>query len=269
LPLENGLRCPELRQKSRPSPTVFTSGIPQWPSRDPIGEEGGINLYSFIENDPVEASDLLGLLKTGIKGNEPGLDPLDKGELPRIEKCTIYIFVLHLHDVIGGSVVEEIFNNLKTADRINELDSKSKNPCSRISFLSCFPQTALTYVLAYLRADKIDSLSALVMGLPLPNISLKNNMNPDKEGNNAKMLLQLSRAKAQAVARTQLCNCSCDCKEVTIRVQLYGGHWLTAEKRQVLPEAAEFLQNFYGGGSRWNPLFKDIIVPCDKNTSNK
>lgn len=33
----------------------------RWPSRDPIGEEGGINLYGFVGNDGVNRWDLLGL----------------------------------------------------------------------------------------------------------------------------------------------------------------------------------------------------------------
>ena len=33
----------------------------RWPSRDPIEEEGGINLYGFVENDGVNKWDLLGL----------------------------------------------------------------------------------------------------------------------------------------------------------------------------------------------------------------
>ena len=53
----------EQRGKSRPTPTIFTSGIPQWPSRDPIGEEGGVNLYGFIGNEPVDNVDLLGLIR--------------------------------------------------------------------------------------------------------------------------------------------------------------------------------------------------------------
>jgi len=34
----------------------------RWPSRDPIEERGGINLYGFVENDPAGRIDLLGLL---------------------------------------------------------------------------------------------------------------------------------------------------------------------------------------------------------------
>ena len=62
LPLENRRRCPELRRKSRPTPTIFTPGIPQWPSRDPIGERGGVNLYGFVGNDGVDWVDVVGLI---------------------------------------------------------------------------------------------------------------------------------------------------------------------------------------------------------------
>jgi uncharacterized protein RhaS with RHS repeats len=33
----------------------------RWPSRDPIGERGGLNLYGFVGNDGVNQWDLLGL----------------------------------------------------------------------------------------------------------------------------------------------------------------------------------------------------------------
>jgi hypothetical protein len=65
LPLENRRRCPKPRRKSRPTPTIFTPGIPQWPSRDPLGESGGVNLYGFVGNDGVDRLDNLGLMKKG------------------------------------------------------------------------------------------------------------------------------------------------------------------------------------------------------------
>jgi len=37
------------------------SGIPYWPSRDPIGKEGGENLYEFAGNDGVYGIDYLGM----------------------------------------------------------------------------------------------------------------------------------------------------------------------------------------------------------------
>jgi uncharacterized protein RhaS with RHS repeats len=35
----------------------------RWPSRDPIGEKGGINLYGMVQNNPVSYVDVLGLAK--------------------------------------------------------------------------------------------------------------------------------------------------------------------------------------------------------------
>ena len=38
----------------------------RWINRDPIGERGGINLFGFISNRPVEWIDLLGLMKNKV-----------------------------------------------------------------------------------------------------------------------------------------------------------------------------------------------------------
>lgn len=35
--------------------------IGRWPSRDPIGENGGINLYGYVGNDGIDGLDILGL----------------------------------------------------------------------------------------------------------------------------------------------------------------------------------------------------------------
>ena len=49
------------RRKTRPTTTNPASGIPRWPSRDPIGEKGGTNLYSFVGNYSIANWDMLGL----------------------------------------------------------------------------------------------------------------------------------------------------------------------------------------------------------------
>jgi len=41
--------------------TPNASGRPKWPSRDPIGERGGLNLYGFVGNNGLNRSDYLGL----------------------------------------------------------------------------------------------------------------------------------------------------------------------------------------------------------------
>ncbi len=51
----------------------------RWPSRDPIGENGGVNLYGFVGNDGIGAIDLLGL-------ENPHADPTDPKHTP--EACS-------------------------------------------------------------------------------------------------------------------------------------------------------------------------------------
>ncbi|MFP4156308.1 MAG: hypothetical protein ACLFU4_01675 [Opitutales bacterium] len=43
--------------------TIIASCRPVWPSRDPIEEEGGLNLYVFVGNDALGSLDHLGLCK--------------------------------------------------------------------------------------------------------------------------------------------------------------------------------------------------------------
>jgi hypothetical protein len=45
----------------RPSITYAASGRGIWPSRDPIEEKGGVNLYAFVGNNPIGKWDYLGL----------------------------------------------------------------------------------------------------------------------------------------------------------------------------------------------------------------
>jgi len=52
----------------------------RWPSRDPIGERGGINLYGFVRNNTVALSDFLGLVELHIVL----IDPNNKFEQERI-----------------------------------------------------------------------------------------------------------------------------------------------------------------------------------------
>lgn len=60
------------KSQSTPATTFTTSGSDygfryygpvtgRWPSRDPIGERGGVNLYGFVGNNPIDFIDVLGL----------------------------------------------------------------------------------------------------------------------------------------------------------------------------------------------------------------
>ncbi len=52
---------------------AYDAELGRWLSRDPIGEAGGINLYWYVANNPVNASDPLGLWTSG-SGNHENFD---------------------------------------------------------------------------------------------------------------------------------------------------------------------------------------------------
>jgi RHS repeat-associated protein len=47
----------------------YSPALGRWLSRDPIEEQGGLNLYGFVNNDPVNGVDVLGLYEYEWEGN--------------------------------------------------------------------------------------------------------------------------------------------------------------------------------------------------------
>ena len=47
----------------------YSPGLGRWINRDPIGEDGGTNLYGFVGNDPVNGVDEFGLFGFGVQGS--------------------------------------------------------------------------------------------------------------------------------------------------------------------------------------------------------
>jgi len=54
----------------------------RWPNRDPIGEQGGFNLYEFVGGDPISRTDRLGLWYPGYPGKPIEPWPPFAGPLP-------------------------------------------------------------------------------------------------------------------------------------------------------------------------------------------
>ena len=81
-------------RKNRPTPTKTASGVEyygyryydpktgRWPSRDPMGELGGMNLYGFVRNDGVGRIDVLGNAAWGWVVEALGADIIDAIGLP-------------------------------------------------------------------------------------------------------------------------------------------------------------------------------------------
>jgi RHS repeat-associated protein len=49
---------------------AYSPATGRWPSRDPLGEQGGVNGYAFARNYPVGEIDLLGLLAASVQSIE-------------------------------------------------------------------------------------------------------------------------------------------------------------------------------------------------------
>ena len=69
----------------------------RWPSRDPIEEEGGVNMYGFVVNDGVNRWDYLGLKKPccGDKEYDPKSECCNDGKLISKRSCTTVMYVGH------------------------------------------------------------------------------------------------------------------------------------------------------------------------------
>ena len=66
----NRLQPAQPRRKIRPTAMKTVSGIPYWPSRDPVEETAGMNLYGFVGNNGIYRSDPLGLCDIGVNNIE-------------------------------------------------------------------------------------------------------------------------------------------------------------------------------------------------------
>ena len=59
-----------------------------WPSPDPIGERGGMNLYGMVGNDPINKHEILGLFSLG-----DALDSLERNAVPKDIPATPGVYV--------------------------------------------------------------------------------------------------------------------------------------------------------------------------------
>lgn len=92
------------RREDRPSTTKPASGVRyygyryydpvtgRWPSRDPIGEEGGTNLYGMVGNDMVNREDYLGLVAGVYDANPHGDLEGDDVRIDQLEEVRSLVF---------------------------------------------------------------------------------------------------------------------------------------------------------------------------------
>ncbi len=88
----------------------YDINLQRWLARDPIGELGGVNLYGFVGNHPLNAIDPLGFAYGNpVSGPTGPVGPAD-GWSPSLHYPNGYLFVPNTGPAIPpGSVVDQIF----------------------------------------------------------------------------------------------------------------------------------------------------------------
>ncbi|WP_446011326.1 RHS repeat domain-containing protein, partial [Candidatus Electrothrix sp.] len=123
----------------------------RWLSRDPIGEDGGLNLYVFVGNDGVNRFDLLGKKDYWIGGGGDKYSLLGFGPTNLMRKLVIgpYGKSFPLKDVYGG--YEEV------ADIVTDIEQRYKEkPCEPINLIGhSYGGAAAIDIAAKLKSKKI------------------------------------------------------------------------------------------------------------------
>jgi RHS repeat-associated protein len=57
----------------------YDSNLERWSNRDPLGERGSLNLFGFVDNDPIDRNDPLGLTTVVSSTPFPGQSPCQNG----------------------------------------------------------------------------------------------------------------------------------------------------------------------------------------------
>ena len=96
----------------------YSPELGRWMSRDPIGEDGGINLYGFVNNDSSNQQDFLGLLRAVLYDDDFSTQAdaqLDKWDKNKAYACEILVsyhvetitkFIAALKDIDQAAVAQ-------------------------------------------------------------------------------------------------------------------------------------------------------------------
>ncbi|MCF7674416.1 MAG: RHS repeat-associated core domain-containing protein [Akkermansiaceae bacterium] len=101
----------------------------RWPSRDPIGERGGVNLYGFVGNDGVGEVDLWGMCEDGeckvsitswndvslrlkIRLSNQGEHKIDSPELLTVLDPDVNLGDLEFNDMLPGLMLRKLLGTI-------------------------------------------------------------------------------------------------------------------------------------------------------------
>ena len=108
----------------------YDPNLQRWLNRDPMGEEGGINLYTFVKNDPIGSIDALGLESDPTA---PSYNPNDwrtGGKYPGNNNCCNYAY-----NMPGGTKLPNggrVPYNLQPGELGGQKSSTTKIDCTQL-----------------------------------------------------------------------------------------------------------------------------------------
>jgi hypothetical protein len=107
----------------------------RWPSRDPIEEEGGVNMYGFVGNDGVENYDYLGLADPNSPGDRHHWFP-QKHKASFMSICGNDFNIDDFITLMHGSTHSIIEDTWRYANIIDKFMATKPNCCDLLQFVA-------------------------------------------------------------------------------------------------------------------------------------
>ena len=226
----------------------------RWISRDPIGEQGGVNLYGFLGNNGVGKWDILGLME--LREGEPRYREPDHAELKC--KCSITVDVAH-----GG--IENTGSTHRMKARLKGHGGKV-NRCHKYISAGC----GANYLNKKYQGGGIGIPDANNPKIPYPTnnaipedpVDLKKLKDNGRDENDYCPANQLFPHVDQAIESSkafvpQLC-AQCECDVVKLRISCTGGETDPMD----IHKMEEHQQTLTGRKPSCNTT---VEIPCPKN----
>jgi RHS repeat-associated protein len=174
----------------------------RWPSRDPIGEKGGLNLYGFVGNDGLNKWDILG--KEGVQKHH------------KVNRCEIYLYIGHSFEASHNDESMQFTWDLP------------EDGCYRAGALACYPAQNNAQIPEDNLWENLPRHDGPLF--PYPNYGTQQpqmdlivaNLGPGPQSDNRyypAIRAALSPAVTGKMA-SDLCASPCCCKSVKIRIRI-------------------------------------------------
>ncbi len=178
----------------------YDSVTGRWPSRDPIGEEGGLSLYGFVGNNCIDAYDFLGLKKSCKEEEE--------GDTRPFVETAILAFNEQGADVRGMfDAAKDLQHSLEDLERLKNIASIGKSGAGGIgrgvAVVSSGSEAAQQV------ADQVGNAGRESTGKDRAMDKVDGLINDMKEG-------AVNIGIGGAMIRVQVRCCTCECKSTLV-----------------------------------------------------